>query len=100
MKNKMRWDCLLKDVDVFLGIVAVLFLISLGLEVYTLQIQSQANFVGTLLFLFIASWIRVLGITCLILLPVWLLVRAKMRCRSSAESQVEERLTELMRRAS
>ncbi|MDA2910971.1 hypothetical protein MYX04_08580 [Nitrospiraceae bacterium AH_259_D15_M11_P09] len=81
MDSSMRWDCLLKQVERFVGIVAVLLLISLGLELYARLIQEQASFAGLLLLEFLASWIHVLGVSCLALVPVLLLVRARTSCR-------------------
>ncbi len=81
MDSSMRWDCLLKHVEGFVGIVVVLLLIGLGVELYVRLIQEQASFAGLLLLQFLASWIHVVGVACLALIPVWVLVRARMSCR-------------------
>lgn len=81
MGSKVRWDCLLKGMDLFMGIVAVFLLIGVALETYAIQIQGQIGLAGNLLILYLASWIGGLGIACLSLLMVWGLVRARTSCR-------------------
>ncbi len=81
MRSHVRWDCLLKGIEVFEGVSAVLTLIGIGLAFYALHVLEQASLGGFLLFLFIASWIGAIGLACLALIPVVLLVRAKTSCR-------------------
>ncbi len=81
MGSNERWQCLLKGMEVFEGISAVLILIGIGLAFYAFHALEQASLGGFLLFLFIASWMGVFGIACLALIPVLLLVRAKTSCR-------------------
>lgn len=81
MRSRVRWDCLSKGIEVFEGISAALILIGVGLAFYAVHVLEQASVGGFLLFLSIASWIGVLGLACLVLIPVLLLVRAKTSCR-------------------
>ena len=81
MKSNVLWDCLLRGVEVHAGIIAVMILIALGLELYAFERLEQASAAGFLLLMFLASWISVLGITYLALIPTLMLVRVRTSCR-------------------
>lgn len=101
MKSKVRRDCLLKGIETFLVMVTALLLISLGVELLVLQHLDEVGFAGIILVLFTTSWIAAFGIASVALIPVWLLVRAKISCQpGSAFSQAAESRIELMKRAS
>lgn len=80
MGSHVRWDCVLKGMDLFVGIVAVFILIGVALEIYAMQFPRQTGFAGALLILYFASWIGFAGIACLSLLLAWALVRARTSC--------------------
>lgn len=82
MERNMRWDCLFRGLDWFMGLVAVLILLIAGLEVYALHVEQQADLALRVpLVLFLARWVGVAGIACLFLILGSLLVRAKTSCQ-------------------
>lgn len=81
MISTMRWDCVFRGLDSFVGLVAALILLSLGLEVYALQLEKQADLAGVLLLLYLAAWVGVAAIASLSLILGSVLVRLTTNCR-------------------
>ena len=63
------------------GMVAGLFCLGVVLE---LQALAQADFGGYLRALVLAKYAFILGLVWLAIIPVWLFVRSKTKCRTLA----------------
>ncbi|HKW86230.1 MAG TPA: hypothetical protein VJM82_04090 [Nitrospiraceae bacterium] len=70
-----------KGVSWMLVCVAGFFWLGVALE---LQAHERVDFVGYLRALVMATYAFILGLVCLVIIPVWLFVRAKTRCRAFA----------------
>lgn len=75
------WNCLFRGVDRVLVGLTGLILLSLGLWMYGLQAGAGADVALGLLALVIASWIGVGVVAGAALVPVWVFVRARGKCR-------------------
>jgi hypothetical protein len=90
MKRKTWANRVLQTRGWIIGSAAVLLLLSAGgLMLLAQHAREQANVVTALLALHLASWSYVLGIVCLVLLPVleligWFRVRRAARIRYSS----------------
>ena len=80
--SRVKWfDCLFRGAEGLMAMVAGLLIVSVSLWAYGVQMQAPANVPATLLSLFLASWIGVVGLAGSALIPLWLLVRATTTCR-------------------
>ena len=75
MYRKTRGNGVFQGMGWMIGSVSMLFLISVGLEVFVRQAFRQASIATILLALSLASWSYVLGLVGLIFLTVWWLLK-------------------------
>ena len=71
MNRKTRENVVFRGMGWMIGSVSILFLMSVGLELFVRQAFRQADFATILLALTLASWSFVLGLVGLIFLTVW-----------------------------
>jgi len=83
MNNEEKFQCLWAGLRVFMGAIGGLLLIGFGLDLYALRIWGEAGFGEILSAFFMATWIGVLGVVGLALIPVLMLFRSKTRCRGN-----------------
>src|SRR5713226_6566253 len=75
MNCKTRGNGVFQGMGWMIGSVSMLFLISVGLELFVRQAFRQASIATILLALSLASWSYVLGLVGLIFLTVWWLLK-------------------------
>ena len=75
MNRKTRGNGVFQGMGWMIGSVSMLFLISVGLELFVRQAFRQASIATILLALSLASWSYVLGLIGLIFLTVWRLLK-------------------------
>lgn len=75
MNRKTRGNGVFQGMGWMIGSVSLLFLISVGLELFVRQAFRQANIATILLALSLASWSYVLGLVGMIFLTVWWFLR-------------------------
>ncbi len=81
MSRVKRLDCLFGGTEGLMVVVAGLLLVSVSLWAYGVQVQTPVDLTASLLALFLASWIGVVGLAGSALVPLWLLVHATTTCR-------------------
>ena len=80
MTQTSRWDCLFSGLDQAIGVIACLLVLSLGLGIYGLQLQEPSTVPQMLLALFLSTWVGVIGLAGIAIIPVWVAARTK-KCR-------------------
>ncbi len=80
MTQTERWDCLFSGLDKAIGVITSLLVLSLGLGIYGLQFQESSTVPQMILALFLSTWIGVIGLAGIAIIPVWVAARTR-KCR-------------------
>ena len=80
MTQTDRWDCLFSGLEKAIGVIASLLVLSLGLGMYGLQLQEPSTVPQMILALFLSTWIGVIGLAGIAIIPVWVAARTR-KCR-------------------
>jgi hypothetical protein len=81
MRRADRGDCLFRGVDKAVGALALLLLGGLGLEVYATLTGPEVGMASRLLALYAGTWLGILGMTGLAVIPLVVFARARSTCR-------------------
>ncbi len=81
MRRADRWDCLFRGLNKAVGALALLLLSGLGLEAYATMSGPEVGMASRLLALYAGTWLGILGMTGLVVIPLMVFARARSTCR-------------------
>ncbi len=81
MTREERWNCFFRGLGPMTWTIGALLATSLALWGYGILASNSANLAWVLLALFLSAWVGLAGLAGSLVIPVWVLFRARTGCK-------------------